>query len=186
MKKINHKILMPILFCGVMVLVYFLNKDEEVATPVEKKLKFNERVEKEKNNTEEKKTEKNDINLVQYDELINIGLTKTIAEKLLDYREFTGTIKSYDELKRIKGFGEKTISKIKKLLIVDEKSIGKKNRLNINKAIDEELSMYGFNKKELEKINRWRDEKGSIFSNIDLIKIIGERRYEQLKSEITY
>jgi len=186
MKKINHKILMPIMFCAVMILVYFLNRDEKNETVPQKKLKFNERVEAKKGEKETVQNEKNDINLVQYDDLISLGITKTIAEKLLDYREFTGTIKSFSELKRIKGFGEKTISKLKKILIIDEKNIGEKNRINVNKAGDDEFLMYGFTKKELEKINKWREEKGSIFSNLELIKIIGERRLDQLKSEISY
>ena len=44
MKKVNHKILMPIVFCIVIVSVYFLNKEKPEDLEL-KKLTFNERVE---------------------------------------------------------------------------------------------------------------------------------------------
>ena len=44
MKKINHKILMPIMFSLVMLAVYFINREEKTE-PIKKELKFNERVE---------------------------------------------------------------------------------------------------------------------------------------------
>lgn len=187
MKKINHKILMPIIFCLIMVLVYFLNKEKPEENLVNNQLQFNERVEIE--NTEETKDAtvlENDINLLSYEEMISLGLTKTIVQKIIDYREITGTIKSFDELKRVKGLGEKSLEKVEKILVLDEKNVGKKIKLNINNSSDQEILFYGFNKKELEKINKWKDEKGVIFSNIDLIKIIGERRYDLLKNEINY
>ena len=43
-RKINHKILMPIVFCIVIVSVYFLNKEKPEDLEL-KKLTFNERVE---------------------------------------------------------------------------------------------------------------------------------------------
>lgn len=187
MKKINHKILMPIIFCLVMVLVYFLNREKPEENISKNQLKFNERVEIE--TTEESSSETsagNDINLLDYEGLLSLGLTKSVAQKIIDYRDFTGTIKSFDELKRIKGFGEKTLEKVKKILILDKKTFGKKTKLNINSSSDDELLFYGFNKKELEKINKWKEEKGTIFSNIDLIRIIGEKRYDMIKNEINY
>ena len=187
--SINHKIVMPIIFSLVMVLIYFLNKDDGNEVYVKKELKFNERVEKEENleiEESDKVEDKDDINILSVEDMTELGISKAIAEKIVTYRELTGTVKSFDELKRIKGIGEKTAEKIKKTLVINKKNIGKKNKINVNTASDDELSFYGFTKKELEKISKWKLETGPIFSNIDLIKILGERRYDQIKGEISY
>lgn len=189
MKKlnINHKIVMPIFFSFLMILVYFLNREDEKEVYVKRELKFNERVEvKEEHKVDKDYSKTNDINILSVEEMVGYGLSKSVAEKIVAYRELTGTIKSLDELKRIKGIGEKTAEKVKKTLVIDKKTIGKKNRLNINNASNDELISYGFTKKELEKISKWKLEIGPIFSNIDLIKILGERRYDQIKGEISY
>ena len=144
--SINHKVAMPIIFSLVMVLIYFLNKDDENEVYVKKELKFNERVEKDENLEAEKSNKgesNNDINVL-------------------------------------------SVEKIKKTLVIDKKNIGKKNKINVNTASDDELSFYGFTKKELEKISKWKLDIGPIFSNIDLIKILGERRYDQIKGDISY
>ena len=182
MKKINHKILMPIIFCLVMIAVYFLNRENK-EEPVKRELKFNERVE-EKEMKEE--VEGLDINLASADELKEAGISKTIAEKIVEYRDITGTITDFSELRRVKGIGEKSLEKIKKVLTLDEENIGQKNKININEATEEELLFFGFTKKELQNIEKWKNLKGDIFSNIDLIRIVGERRYEKLKNDIKY
>ena len=187
--SINHKVVMPIIFSLVMVLIYFLNKDDENEVYVKKELKFNERVEKDENLEAEKSNKgesNNDINILSVEDMAELGISKAVAEKIVTYRELTGTVKSFDELKRIKGIGEKTVEKIKKTLVIDKKNIGKKNKINVNTASDDELSFYGFTKKELEKISKWKLDVGPIFSNIDLIKILGERRYDQIKGDISY
>lgn len=187
--SINHKVAMPIIFSLVMVLIYFLNKDDENEVYVKKELKFNERVEKDENLEAEKSNKgesNNDINVLSVEDMAELGISKAVAEKIVTYRELTGTVKSFDELKRIKGIGDKTAEKIKKTLVMDKKNIGKKNKININTASDDELSFYGFTKKELEKISKWKLDIGPIFSNIDLIKILGERRYDQIKGDISY
>ncbi len=187
--SINHKVVMPIIFSLVMVLIYFLNKDDENEVYVKKELKFNERVEKDENLEAEKSNKgesNNDVNILSVEDMAELGISKAVAEKIVTYRELTGTVKSFDELKRIKGIGEKTAEKIKKTLVIDKKNIGKKNKINVNTASDDELSFYGFTKKELEKISKWKLDVGPIFSNIDLIKILGERRYDQIKGDISY
>lgn len=182
MKKINHKILMPIIFCLVMVTVYFLNRENK-EEPVKKELKFNERVE-EKDIKEQ--VEGLDINLASADEMKEAGISKTIAEKIVEYRDITGTITDFSELRRVKGIGEKSLEKIKKVLTLDEENIGQKNKININEATEDELLFFGFTKKELQNIEKWKNLKGDIFSNIDLIRIVGEKRYEKLKNDIKY
>ena len=182
MKKINHKILMPIMFSLVMLAVYFINREEKTE-PRKKELKFNERVE-EKEVKEE--VEGLDVNLADFDELREVGISKSIAEKILEYREITGTITDFAELKRVKGIGEKSLDKIKKVLVINEENVGKKNKISINEATEEELLFFGFTKKEFQNIEKWKNTKGDIFSNIDLIGIIGEKRYEKLKNDIKY
>ena len=71
-------------------------------------------------------------------------------------------------------------------MTLDEENIGQKNKININEATEEELLFFGFTKKELQNIEKWKNLKGDIFSNIDLIRIVGERRYEKLKNDIKY
>ena len=127
-----------------------------------------------------------DINLASADELKEAGISKTVAEKIVEYRDITGTITEFSELRRVKGIGEKSLEKIKKVLTLDEENIGQKNKININEATEEELLFFGFTKKELQNIEKWKNLKGDIFSNIDLIRIVGERRYEKLKNDIKY
>ena len=110
--SINHKVVMPIIFSLVMVLIYFLNKDDENEVYVKKELKFNERVEKDENLEAEKSNKgesNNDINVLSVEDMAELGISKAVAEKIVTYRELTGTVKSFDELKRIKGIGEKTV-----------------------------------------------------------------------------
>lgn len=188
MKKINHKILMPVLFCLVILAVYFFNREKPEETP-KKKLVFNERVENpnEEKQVEEKQTgNSNDINLLEAEEMVSLGVSKKIAQKIVDYRDLTGTISDMDELKKIKGIGIKNFEKIRKILVLEEENVGEKIKLNINNIGDEELSLLGFTKKELVSINKWKDKEGTIFSNIDLIKIIGEKRYDKIKNAISY
>lgn len=189
MKKINHKIMMPTILSIVMILVYFLNRDiKEKVEPEGRKLKFNKRVEfTDKNIKHDDILQKdNDINILTKTQMVTLGLTESISEKIIEYKEKTGTIKSFDELTRIKGIGEKTIVKIKKILSLNEKNIGKKIKISINNATNSELQLYGFDKKEIHNLEKWKNDKGVIFSNLDLIKIIGERRYDQIKDGISY
>lgn len=189
MKKINHKIMMPTIFSIVMILVYFLNRDiKEKTEPVSRKLKFNKRVEfTEKNEVVNETMEKeNDINTLTKAQMVSLGLTEAISEKIVEYKKKTGTVREFDELTRVKGIGEKTLLKIKRILSLNEKYIGKKNKLSINNATNNELQLYGFTKKEIHSLEKWKNDKGVIFSNLDLIKIIGERRYDEIKDDISY
>ncbi len=125
-----------------------------------------------------------DINLVDIKDITGNGISYSIAEKIVYYREKTGTINSFEELKNIKGIGNKKIKLIENLFCIN--NTGKKNVVNINDLSEEELLWYGLDKKEIKKIISWKYENGSINSNLDLIKILGETKYNKVKSQFYY
>lgn len=196
MRKINHKILMPIVFCIVIVSVYFLNKEKPEDLEL-KKLTFNERVEEKdilKNQVKVEKSEEkkesqqgiNDVNTIGLEEMISLGVTKATADKIIKYREEVGVIRSIEELKNIKGIGDKRLEKLRLILIVNENNLGNQKKININDISSNKLAYYGFSKEEIKKIQKWKAEKGSIFSSVDLIEVVGEKRYDEIKNMITY
>ena len=193
MKKVNHKILMPIVFFIVVISVYLLNREEPEELEL-KKLTFNERVEEKEilnseensNKTEDIEKGNSDVNTLKLEEMINLGITKATANKIIEYREEVGVVRRIEELGNIKGIGDKRLEKLKLILSVNENNLGSQKKININDISSNKLSYYGFSKEEIKKIDKWKAEKGSIFSSVDLIEIIGEKRYDEIKSMITY
>lgn len=193
MKKVNHKILMPIVFFIVVISVYLLNREEPEELEL-KKLTFNERVEEKEilnseensNKTEDIEKGNRDVNTIGLEEMINLGITKATANKIIEYREEVGVVRRIEELGNIKGIGDKRLEKLKLILSVNENNLGSQKKININDISSNKLSYYGFSKEEIKKIDKWKAEKGSIFSSVDLIEIIGEKRYDEIKSMITY
>lgn len=193
MKKVNHKILMPIVFFIVVISVYLLNREEPDELEL-KKLTFNERVEEKEilnseensNKTEDIEKGNSDVNTLKLEEMINLGITKATANKIIEYREEVGVVRRIEELGNIKGIGDKRLEKLKLILSVNENNLGSQKKININEISSNKLSYYGFSKEEIKKIDKWKAEKGSIFSSVDLIEIIGEKRYDEIKSMITY
>lgn len=193
MKKVNHKILMPIVFFIVVISVYLLNREEPEELEL-KKLTFNERVEEKEilnseensNKTEDIEKGNSDVNTLKLEEMINLGITKATANKIIEYREEVGVVRRIEELGNIKGIGDKRLEKLKLILSVNENNLGSQKKININEISSNKLSYYGFSKEEIKKIDKWKAEKGSIFSSVDLIEIIGEKRYDEIKSMITY
>ncbi len=193
MKKVNHKILMPIVFFIVVISVYLLNREEPDELEL-KKLTFNERVEEKEilnseensNKTEDIEKGNRDVNTIGLEEMINLGITKATANKIIEYREEVGVVRRIEELGNIKGIGDKRLEKLKLILSVNENNLGSQKKININDISSNKLSYYGFSKEEIKKIDKWKAEKGSIFSSVDLIEIIGEKRYDEIKSMITY
>lgn len=141
------------------------------------------------------KTEKKfDVNSVTYEELLKLGFQKSKAEKIIEFRDEMGIISDIKEMKYIPRFGDAGVKQAKKYLYVDTEKIknpaenynGKNLRkYNINSIDEDTLKMLGFTKKEITKLMP-EIKKGNIRSNIDLEKIIGSERYEEVEKRIKY
>ncbi|MGL4970818.1 MAG: ComEA family DNA-binding protein, partial [Cetobacterium sp.] len=111
------------------------------------------------------------------------GISKSYVDKLLEYRDITGGFKKLSDMTKISGIGTKTAEKLK-LKFREPKSF-KMKRFNINKVDDKVLIYYGFTKKEIQSIRKYQES--SIFrNNLEVKKIISEKRYEELKDYIDY
>ena len=141
------------------------------------------------------KTEKKfDVNSVSYEELLKLGFQKSKAEKIIEFRDEMGIISDIKEMKYIPRFGDAGVKQAKKYLYVDTEKIknpaenynGKNLRkYNINSIDEDTLKMLGFTKKEITKLMP-EIKNGNIRSNIDLEKIIGSERYEEVEKRIKY
>lgn len=151
--------------------------------------------EKAKKENDLSKTEKKfDVNSVTYDELLKLGFQKSKAEKIIEFRDEMGIISDIKEMKYIPRFGDAGVKQAKKYLYVDIEKIKKptenyngKNlrKYNINSIDEDTLKMLGFTKKEITKLMP-EIKNGNVRSNIDLEKIIGSPRYEEVEKRIKY
>lgn len=177
--KIRVKYLIPLVLTAIMLVVYYIGRerveDEDIA---DYEIKFLERVEKEDKLL--------DINNSSVKDLMNGGLSIKIAKEVEAYIEFTGKIEELEELIRIKGIGEKTVEKLEEKFFIDNSDKKEKIKLAINNASEKELLWYGFNEKEVKRILDFIKKNGKIYSNIELIGIIGEERYSLLGRYISY
>lgn len=147
-----------------------------------------------KENDLSKTDKKFDVNSVTYDELLKLGFQKSKAEKIIEFRDEMGIISDIKEMKYIPRFGDAGVKQAKKYLYVDTEKIknseknykGKKIRkYNISSIDEDTLKMLGFTKKEIIKLMP-EIKNGNIRSNIDLEKIIGSERYEEVEKRIKY
>ena len=147
-----------------------------------------------KENDLSKTDKKFDVNSITYDELLKLGFQKSKAEKIIEFRDEMGIISDIKEMKYIPRFGDAGVKQAKKYLYVDTEKIKKpaenyngKNlrKYNINSIDEDTLKMLGFTKKEITKLMP-EIKKGNIRSNIDLEKIIGSERYEEVEKRIKY
>ena len=147
-----------------------------------------------KENDLSKTDKKFDVNSITYDELLKLGFQKSKAEKIIEFRDEMGIISDIKEMKYIPRFGDAGVKQAKKYLYVDTEKIknpaenynGKNLRkYNINSIDEDTLKMLGFTKKEITKL-MLEIKKGNIRSNIDLEKIIGSERYEEVEKRIKY
>ena len=147
-----------------------------------------------KENDLSKTDKKFDVNNVTYDELLKLGFQKSKAEKIIEFRDEMGIISDIKEMKYIPRFGDAGVKQAKKYLYVDTEKIknpaenynGKNLRkYNINSIDEDTLKMLGFTKKEITKLMP-EIKNGNIRSNIDLEKIIGSERYEEVEKRIKY
>ena len=147
-----------------------------------------------KENDLSKTDKKFDVNSITYDELLKLGFQKSKAEKIIEFRDEMGIISDIKEMKYIPRFGVAGVKQAKKYLYVDTEKIknpaenynGKNLRkYNINSIDEDTLKMLGFTKKEITKLMP-EIKNGNIRSNIDLEKIIGSERYEEVEKRIKY
>lgn len=135
-------------------------------------------------NMKEKQTGKLDINVADKGEFLAAGIASRYTDGILEYRALVGSFETLEEIKNIKGIGEATYHKLaKKLEVATKKS---RNPLYINQADAKLLKYYGFSKKEIKEIERYREKIGRIENNIVLRKIIGKKHYEKYKDLFRY
>ena len=147
-----------------------------------------------KENDLSKTDKKFDVNSVTYDELLKLGFQKSKAEKIIEFRDEMGIISDIKEMKYIPRFGDAGVKQAKKYLYADTEKIknpaenynGKNlKKYNINSVDEDTLKMLGFTKKEITKLMP-EIKNGNVRSNIDLEKIIGSERYEEVEKRIKY
>ncbi|OQY09597.1 MAG: hypothetical protein B6I28_02730 [Fusobacteriia bacterium 4572_132] len=134
------------------------------------------------------KCNKIDINRAEKKDFFIKKVSEKRTENIIEFRKFWGKIENMDDLTFIKGIGAKTVEKLKEDFYVDETNSNEVVGvlININKVKDNELVWLGLDKKELENFKKWKNEKGIVFSNLDLMKIIKSKTYEKIKNKIVY
>lgn len=136
-------------------------------------------------NMKEEKDERIDINYATQIEMLSRGVASSYVNKIIAYRDITGSFEKIEELKRIKGIGNGvTYTKVSKLFKIDK--IPEKKALYINLADEEILKYYGFNKEDIKNIKKFKGKNGRIEDNLQLKKIISKNMYEKLKDKIRY
>ena len=191
--KIKHVVIFVILLtAGNFLRLYIEDKN---IPDIEISEEASYKKEKAKKENDLSKTDKKfDVNSVTYDELLKLGFQKSKAEKIIEFRDEMGIISDIKEMKYIPRFGDAGMKQAKKYLYVDEEKIknpsenysGKNfKKYNINSADEDTLKMLGFTKKEITKLMP-EIKKGNIRSNIDLEKLIGSGRYEEVEKRIKY
>lgn len=125
-----------------------------------------------------------DINKATLEELSNAGISMKQSKSIMEYKAKTGGFQDIRELKRIKGIGDATYKKLKDKLVVNTPA--KRKPLYINKANDELLKLYGFDKSQIKKIRNHIKKYGRIKNNLDLMKILPKSTYEKYKNIIKY
>lgn len=184
-----------IILAGIVGIKYFVKKSERKKT---NNVKIYENPpEKEEINTadfengEEKAKDisRFDINNATIEEMRGMGLTAGTAQNIIAFREKYGCIRTFEDIDNIKGVGAKTLEKIKEKFYIDAEKIKSIPyvKININEENNRDvLLVLGFTKKECDLIDKWKQSNGSIFSNVDLLKIIGDKRYGEMNDKIKY
>ncbi|WP_426710216.1 ComEA family DNA-binding protein [Cetobacterium sp. SF1] len=135
-------------------------------------------------NLKEEKNLKLDINTSTKEEMLRRGIAISYVNKIIEYREITGGFLSTEELTRISGIGEKTKNKLEKNFIIGTLPTLKK--MNINTSDIKDFIYYGFTKKEIQNIVKYKRDHSRIKSNIELKDILSKDRYQKYKNLINY
>jgi competence protein ComEA len=63
-----------------------------------------------------------DVNAASVDQLVTVpGIGKSLAQRIVDFRQKNGPFKSVDELLKVQGIGEKSLEKLRPHLVVRSK-----------------------------------------------------------------
>jgi competence protein ComEA len=173
-KKIYNLIILLIFLCQISFSYSNENKKEDT-----KQYKIIE-----SKNMKNHKENQMDINTVTKEEMVAHKISIKIANGILEYKSITGGFNDISELKRISGVGPASYNVISKQFKINNK-IRKKN-LNINKTDIKNLAYFGFTKVEIADIQKYIKQNRRIRNNLDLMKILSKKRYEEYKSIITY
>lgn len=171
MSKIKYFIVFTILISLLNFLSKYININDIVNINLEKeesvRVKINENIVFQEEKLEKDNNLKKDINNTNFEELIEIGLSKNKAKHILEYIEFLGQIDDIYLLENAPNISKKDIELILKnyeiLDILEERYI----KRNINDLSDEELELIGFSKKEIKIISKLKS-KGYINSDLEL------------------
>jgi len=128
--------------------------------------------------------EKLNINHAELEDYLKVGITLSIAKKIFEYKEIVGSVDNLKDLSRIAGIGDKTVEKLSKNIEVRDG--GTLNKLKINSASTKILKYYGFTKKEIKKIEIYKEKNDVIYSNIEMMEILGEERYRVYEDILEY
>ncbi len=160
------------------------DSDEEIKIKIKKIESRDIKADDEKT---EKIDERIDINKAEISDFKRFKISEGIAAKIVRQRKRIGFISDIDNLDNINGVGVKTLEKLKEnFYVAGNDKFQSINKIDINKGTDEELKFIGFNKQDLKKLKEWKKKNGDVFSNIDLMKIIGESKYEKVEKYIRY
>lgn len=191
--KIKHVVIFVILLTAGNFLRLYIEDKNIPDIEISEEASYKKDKAKKENNLS-KTDKKFDVNSVTYDELLKLGFQKSKAEKIIEFRDEMGIISDIKEMKYIPRFGDAGVKQAKRYLYVDTEKIknseknykGKKIRkYNISSIDEDTLKMLGFTKKEIIKLMP-EIKNGNIRSNIDLEKIIGSERYEEVEKRIKY
>lgn len=194
MKKYSYSIILII----ILIIGNFLRNCIENANEIEIEVENNviyKKIELKNATTKDRQIEKYDINSISYSDLINLGFTKSRANKIVNFRENLGIITDISECERISRIGDEGFRLIKNYFFVDKNKIygsdsykyygSEIKNFNINKSDKEILKLIGFSNKEIKKITPLLN-KNYFKSNLDLEEIIGKERYQELSHRIRF
>ena len=170
----NIKLIIIIIVILTTSFIYNMTRPEKKTIKLKKEMIFSSK-------DENKKLNINDAELEDY---LKVGISLSIAKKIFEYKEIVGRVDRLKDLSRIAGIGDKSVEKLSKNIEVRDGGI--LNKLKINSAPTKVLKYYGFTKKEIKKIETYIEKNGVIYSNIEMMKILGEERYRVYEKIIEY
>lgn len=131
------------------------------------------------------------VNEASPDELTKIpGIGKSLAQRIIDYREKYGPFKTKWDMTRVKGISETFLKKIERYVIVQPAPKTKTDprvKVNINSAhVGELMKLPGVGYQQAENIVNFRAEHGSFNSPADLLGVPGmsRTRFNNLRKNV--